>query len=319
MKLSLKVSMALLIATLCTMLLPRMAMSAVRAGTESGDTFAVVCSVANTDPMLVKLKKGQKVDPKAVREWMNDCGESGSNGHYPSTVPGSHLYVPVDSYTFVVWFEQNRQVVDPSEVNWEKAHYKVEGGQSADLRSFPVRRHPLILVPLASIEAHHAQEIQFNIVRDPEGSGEPQDFTRTSFYFKNKRSIEGYRALGEESFFWIPAGLISTNFDTGDNGLIFSAAPVSLAFGMKWNFERVAAFNYLGASVTGGWNIVELQSGDQGDLAADRISIGLLGDVSGWFYVGGSYLVDLGDGESPGVVATVGVGPNLLEFLGAGE
>jgi hypothetical protein len=144
------------------------------------------------------------------------------------------------------------------------------------------------------------------------------------FKLKNRFSLYGVAKTGVG--FWIPYGLLATNFHSNASGIPLGAFPVGLAFGARLYMPESSA--YLGVSVMANWAVYgSTQSQTQtqtmtnqstGSVNLQSISYGLLVDLSGYVYVGGAYVADYISGpgnKSPGLTFVLGVGPQLLQFL----
>jgi hypothetical protein len=117
---------------------------------------------------------------------------------------------------------------------------------------------------------------------------------------------------------WFPVGLVASNLKTTDGSLDFSAMPIGVALGGRWWLENDF---YLGFSAVANWSISSVGEGSaDGAMGSDKVTkvdglgVGALLDVGGLFYLGSVYVADFG-GDDPGFMATIGMGPGLIELL----
>ncbi len=150
------------------------------------------------------------------------------------------------------------------------------------------------------------------------------DQKKKVLYARYKRNVHLYTTSG----FWVPVGLFGSNLQKTSAGLIFSAQPVNLGWGVKWHIGD-GKF-YLGASAIAGWSITNVDKPEESSSETDPSgesntnnsqdsftlesgALGLLLDVNSWFYVGASNLFDFRSGhDNPGIVYTIGPGTALL-------
>jgi hypothetical protein len=110
-------------------------------------------------------------------------------------------------------------------------------------------------------------------------------------------------------------GLFATNLQTAEGSLEFSAMPIGVALGgRRWINQDL----YVGFSGVANWSISSV--GEPSDGSTDKVTkvaglgVGGLVDVSALFYVGGMYVMDF-SGDDPGLMLTVGIGPELIKLL----
>jgi hypothetical protein len=165
-------------------------------------------------------------------------------------------------------------------------------------------------------------------------TGDPLDVSVTTAdniyhkYFKYRKILAPYDVLGPV---WLPIGLFGTHFSTNQNGLQFAAFPINLAIGGKWYATDSV---YFGLSLILAWTIYSSStstgssssgmtasaaspSSTNSSFSVSAASLGLLLDVSNWFYVGGAYGYDFRTDvvQQPGAFLVVGVAPGLLQLM----
>jgi hypothetical protein len=112
---------------------------------------------------------------------------------------------------------------------------------------------------------------------------------------------------------WFPIGLVGTNFTKTSDGMVFSAAPVSVAIGSRmW----LAKDYHLGFSGIFSWAVSNVKTdgaGNTSEFTLKTFGGGFLVDVLGWANVGTSYVFSLGGSTpSPGWMLVAGLGPKAV-------
>jgi hypothetical protein len=118
------------------------------------------------------------------------------------------------------------------------------------------------------------------------------DTIKQKNYFQYRNNSEFYSAFGNILGFWFPINMYSTNFKTTENGVLFSAMPVGIAWGAKWN---IYTDFFIGGSITCNWTIANAKNKSKNSFFLQDISIGILADFGGWFYFGYAHPINLTD------------------------
>lgn len=116
------------------------------------------------------------------------------------------------------------------------------------------------------------------------------DTIKQTRYILYKNSSELYSAFGNEFGFWFPINMYATNFERTENGVLFSAMPVGIAWGAKWN---ISSDFYLGGSIACNWTIANAKNKSKNSFFLQDISIGFLADFGGWIYFGYVHPINL--------------------------
>ncbi|MBN1397899.1 MAG: hypothetical protein JXA06_07700 [Bacteroidetes bacterium] len=116
------------------------------------------------------------------------------------------------------------------------------------------------------------------------------DTIKQSRYILYKNSSELYSAFGNGYGFWFPVNMYATNFKRTEDGVLFTAMPLGIAWGAKWN---TSSDFYLGGSVVFSWTIASARDDVKNSFFVHDIAVGVLIDLRGWIYLGYAYPINL--------------------------
>ena len=135
---------------------------------------------------------------------------------------------------------------------------------------------------------------------------------RAPLYFRWKKP---YGLYNNHAGFWIPIGLLSTNFSLGSNGITLAPMPIGIAWGIKLYLNEM----YLGLSLAFNYTIHPINDSTgkaTGAYSFTSFTPAALIDFNGYVYAGYGYGLRFDDiSQSPGSLFVVGVGPALLSIL----
>ncbi|MEG9328411.1 hypothetical protein V6B16_10740 [Salinimicrobium catena] len=134
-------------------------------------------------------------------------------------------------------------------------------------------------------------------------------------WFRYINGWQGYNFLDNKFGLWFPTNMYSTSFERSDNGVRFTAMPIGLAIGGKYNISQKF---YLGFSGTVNYTLSAAKnSNDEAEsYLLQDFSIGPLIDLGGFAYLGYTFPVNLTNQEKqlkPQFV--IGVGFKINELL----
>ncbi len=138
-----------------------------------------------------------------------------------------------------------------------------------------------------------------------------QSFKR---YFKYINGWQAYNFANNKFGLWFPINMYSTSFDRSANGVLFTAMPIGLAIGGKYNISQNF---YLGISGTLNYTIANAtDSTSNNSYYFQDFSFGPLIDIGGFAYVGYTFPVNLTSEPTklkPQFV--IGIGLKITELL----
>lgn len=115
-----------------------------------------------------------------------------------------------------------------------------------------------------------------------------QSFKR---YFKYINGWQAYNFANNKFGLWFPINMYSTSFDRSANGVLFTAMPIGLAIGGKYNISQNF---YLGISGTLNYTLANAtDSTSNNSFYFQDFSFGPLIDIGGFAYVGYTFPVNL--------------------------
>lgn len=138
-----------------------------------------------------------------------------------------------------------------------------------------------------------------------------QSFKR---YFKYVNGWQGYNFANNKFGLWFPINMYSTSFDRSANGILFTAMPIGLAIGGKYNISQNF---YLGISGTLNYtmaNATDLTNNNS--YYFQDFSFGPLIDLGGFAYVG--YTIPVNFTSEPSKLKpqfVIGIGLKITELL----
>lgn len=134
-------------------------------------------------------------------------------------------------------------------------------------------------------------------------------------WFRYINGWQGYNFLNNKFGLWFPTNMYSSSFERSDKGVRFTAMPIGLAVGGKYNISQNF---YLGFSGTLNYTLTSAKdsiNATESFLLQD-FSVGPLVDLGGFAYIGYTFPVNLTNQETqlkPQFV--VGVGIKITELL----
>jgi hypothetical protein len=133
-------------------------------------------------------------------------------------------------------------------------------------------------------------------------------------YFKYINGWQAYNFANNKFGLWFPINMYSTSFDRSANGVLFTAMPIGLAIGGKYNIGQNF---YLGISGTLNYTMANAtDSTNNNSYYFQDFSFGPLIDMGGFAYVGYTVPVNLTSEQTklkPQFV--IGVGLKITELL----
>ncbi|WMN06619.1 hypothetical protein QYS48_33100 [Marivirga arenosa] len=133
-------------------------------------------------------------------------------------------------------------------------------------------------------------------------------------WFKYINGWQGYNFLNNKLGIWFPTNMYSTSFQRSDNGVMFTAMPIGLGLGGKYNISQDF---YFGISGILNYTLTSVQENeDQGSTyLLQDFSIGGLIDLGGYAYIGYTFPINLTNQETqlkPQFVVGVGIKINQI-------
>lgn len=112
-----------------------------------------------------------------------------------------------------------------------------------------------------------------------------------SFYFKYVNGFEPYNFANNNFGLWLPVNMYSTSFERSKNGVLFTAMPIGLAIGGKYNINQKF---YLGLSATLNYTMANASDSTlKKSYFLQDFSVGPLFDIGGYAYFGYTYPINL--------------------------
>lgn len=137
----------------------------------------------------------------------------------------------------------------------------------------------------------------------------------TTKWFRYINGWQGYNFLDNKFGLWFPTNMYSSSFERGGNGVRFTAMPIGLAIGGKYNISQNF---YLGFSGTLNYTLTSAKdsiNATESFLLQD-FSVGPLIDLGGFAYIGYTFPINLTNQEAqlkPQFV--VGIGVKITKLL----
>ncbi|MBE0662762.1 MAG: hypothetical protein IH597_09855 [Bacteroidales bacterium] len=133
-------------------------------------------------------------------------------------------------------------------------------------------------------------------------------------YFKYINGWQAYNFANNKFGLWLPINMYSTSFDRSANGILFTAMPIGLALGGKYNINQNF---YIGISGTLNYTIANAtNSTTDNSYYFQDFSVGPLIDLGGYAYLGYTMPVNLT--SEPSKLKSqfvIGVGLKITELL----
>ena len=176
-------------------------------------------------------------------------------------------------------------------------------------------------VPLSELEVlNNGAVVTVRIDYTAQVEGERRASDVSYFTLGNRWSWFGLANSGVG--FWIPVGLLVSNFKTTQDGIPLGTFPVGIAVGGRLYIRDSL---YVGPSAMVSYatypstqNQATANASSSSTVNLQSGALGGLLDIGGYVYLGGAYLADLRSrGSSPGAMFVMGVGPQLVQFLQA--
>lgn len=109
-------------------------------------------------------------------------------------------------------------------------------------------------------------------------------------YFKYINGWQPYNFADNIFGLWFPVNMYSTSFERSKNGVLFTAMPIGLALGGKYNISQDF---YLGLSATLNYTVAEASDSSAKSYFLQDFAVGPLIDISGYAYIGYTYPINL--------------------------
>ncbi len=146
----------------------------------------------------------------------------------------------------------------------------------------------------------------------------PGDKKYEDYYIRSKNRIVAYNSKADIEGLWFPVGIIAGKPKKTENGIIFSAFPISAALGTRV-YNEDGSF-YFGASVLGSYALGET---NKEQIAATTESksfhgaaAGILFDINSYLYLMGAYQWSfVKDTKDPGWLIGFGIGAKFGSIL----
>ena len=105
-----------------------------------------------------------------------------------------------------------------------------------------------------------------------------------TFYFNYMNEFELYNFANNSIGLWLPINMYSTAFEKSENGVVFTAMPIGLVGGFKYNTSKKF---YLGFSITFNYTMANASSQTlKKSYFLQDFSVGPLIDIGGYGYIG---------------------------------
>jgi hypothetical protein len=134
-------------------------------------------------------------------------------------------------------------------------------------------------------------------------------------WFRYINGWQGYNFLDNKFGLWFPTNMYSTSFEKSENGVQFTAMPIGLAIGGKYNINQNF---YIGISGTLNYTLTSAKdslSSTESYLLQD-FAVGPLIDLGGYAYIGYTYPINLTNQNAqlkPQFV--IGIGVKITQLL----
>jgi hypothetical protein len=134
------------------------------------------------------------------------------------------------------------------------------------------------------------------------------------YYFKYINGWQPYNFADNKIGLWFPVNMYSSSFERSKNGVLFTAMPIGLAIGGKYNISQKF---YLGISGTLNYTVANASDSlTTKSYFLQDFSVGPLIDIGGYAYIGYTYPINLTNEPArlkPQFV--IGVGISLTQLL----